>query len=227
MPVSPSPVLSLSPSLIAASPLCLQDAVTLAAQAGAEALHIDIMDGHFVPNITFGPSVIKALRPVSPIFFDVHLMVKNPQQWIAPFCDAGANAITIHAESTPDWPALLQTIKQHGRQAGIAINPKTDLDFIPDNLWPHIDRLLLMTVEPGFSGQTFLPLWDKIHQAALLKLTYPHLYITVDGGVNNENIAQLAQSGIDNAIIGSAFYHQTQPLDAWADLQNKKQAVSA
>lgn len=226
MPVSPSPVLTLSPSLIAASPLHLQDAVTLAETAGATSLHIDIMDGHFVPNLTYGPAVVKALRPVSPIFFDVHLMVKQPHHWIAPFVDAGANAITIHAESTPDWPELINAIKQQGCQAGIALNPKTDLDFIPDALWPQIDRLLLMTVEPGFSGQAFLPLWDKIHQAALLTLQHPHLYITVDGGVNSENIARLAQTGIDNAIIGSAFYHQTQPLKAWANLNTIKEAPS-
>lgn len=221
MPVSPVPTLGLSPSLIAASPVDLGQAVSLAEQAGATALHIDIMDGHFVPNLTYGPDVVKALRPLTTLFFDVHLMVKHPGLWVTPFAKAGANAISVHVEAAADWLEIINTIRNLGCQAGIAVNPDTPLSLIPDEAWVQIDRLLIMTVEPGFSGQSFMPLWDKIHDAALIKLKHPHLIITVDGGVNGDNVAQLAQSGIDMAVIGSAFYHNTAPLDAWADLRRK------
>lgn len=226
MPVSPTPVLGLSPSLIAASPVDLGKAVSLAVQAGATALHIDIMDGHFVPNLTYGPDVVKALRPLSNMFFDVHLMVKNPGFWATPFIKAGANAVTIHIEATPDWLDIANTIRSQNCQAGIAVKPDTPFSLIPDEAWGQIDRLLIMTVEPGFSGQSFMPIWDKIHEAALIKLKHPHLIITVDGGVNGDNVAQLAKSGIDMAVIGSAFYHSTAPLDAWADLRSKIEEIN-
>ena len=227
MPISTTPVLSLSPSLIAASPLNLQDAVQLAEEVGATSLHIDIMDGHFVPNLTYGPSMVKALRTVTDLFFDVHLMVKHPAQWITTFAESGANAITIHAEATSDWSDIISKIKDASCKAGVAINPQTDLTFIPDHTWSNIDRLIIMSVNPGFSGQTFLDVWDKIHQAALLKLRYPHLFVTIDGGVNSHNIARLAQSGIDNVIIGSAFYQAADPLAAWQALKDHQTEIAA
>ena len=219
--------LSLTPSLIAASPLDVRQAVQVAEEAGATSLHIDIMDGHFVPNITYGPDLVKALRPVTERFLDVHLMVKYPETWIPLFQKAGADALTIHLEATPQWPELLVKIKQAGCQAGLAINPQTDLGLIPADQLNLLDRLLIMTVEPGFSGQNFMPLWDKIHQAALLKLKYPHLVITVDGGVQADNIGMLARSGIDFAVVGSAFYHQSHPIDAWRNLQQKMTEAAA
>jgi ribulose-phosphate 3-epimerase len=215
----PAP-LSFAPSLIAASPLDLALSLRQAEEAGTTILHIDIMDGHFVPNMTYGPDVVKALRPQTGLFFDVHLMVKQPQNWVARFHEAGADGLTIHPEADPNWLDIIHKIKALGNcQAGIAINPQTPLSLIPEDAWPYIDRLIIMTVEPGFSGQTFMPSWEKIHEAALIKLRHPHITITVDGGVNADNIQRLAQTGIDVAVLGSAFYHQPDPVEACKNLR--------
>jgi ribulose-phosphate 3-epimerase len=216
MPVS----LSFAPSLIAASPLDLATSLRQAEEAGTTILHIDIMDGHFVPNLTYGPDLVKALRSQTSLFFDVHLMVKDPQSWMSRFHEAGADGITIHLEATPNWLDLLHKIKALGNcQAGIAINPQTPLSHIPEEAWAHIDRLIIMTVEPGFSGQSFIPSWEKIHDAALIKLRHPHVTITIDGGVNDTNVQRLAQSGVDVAVLGSAFYHQPDPVEACKNLR--------
>lgn len=215
MPVS----LSFAPSLIAASPLDLGLALRQAEQAGTTILHIDIMDGHFVPNMTYGPDLVKALRPQTSLFFDVHLMVKEPKNWIARFHEAGADAITIHLEADAAWQDRLATIKNLGCQAGLAVNPQTPLSLVSDAAWTQIDRLIIMTVEPGFSGQSFIPSWEKIHEAALIKLRHPHLLITIDGGVNDLNIKRLSETGIDIAVLGSAFYHQPDPVEACKNLR--------
>jgi ribulose-phosphate 3-epimerase len=215
MPVS----LSFAPSLIAASPLDLALALRQAEEAGTTILHIDIMDGHFVPNMTYGPDLVKALRSQTGLFFDVHLMVKQPKNWITRFQEAGADAITIHLEADATWPQLISDIKASGCQAGLAINPQTPLSLIPDEAWAQIDRLIIMTVEPGFSGQSFIPSWEKIHEAALIKLRHPHLIITIDGGVNADNIQRLSQSGIDVAVLGSSFYHQPDPVEACKNMR--------
>ncbi len=228
MSLSAAPALLLSPSLIAASPLDLEGAVRLAERVDCISLHIDLMDGHFVPNLTYGPNLIAAVRPITSLFLDVHLLVNQPMLWITKLIESGADAITVHVEATPDWRDCLTAIKAQDCQAGIALNPQTDLSFVHAADWQMIDRLIIMTVNPGFSGQVFLEdMWPKIHQAAVLKLQHPHLYITVDGGVTDSNIARLAQAGIDTAIIGSAFYQQTDPIAAYQNLIARMQGSVA
>lgn len=197
----------LSPSLLSADFTCLGDEVRAIEDAGVAWLHLDVMDGTFVPNITFGPDLIAALRRRSGLFFDVHLMIMQPDRYLAAFVRAGADLLVIHAEADRHLSRTISQIRSLGCRAGVAINPGTDLSVLR---WiaGDIDLLLIMGVNPGFSGQSFIPQTvSKVACAScFLKDLGSGAAIEVDGGVNPENLALLAQAGATVFVSGSAFF---------------------
>lgn len=197
--------ISLAASVIAMNPASLGDDIRALEVEGVDLFHLDIMDGHFVPNMTFGPATVKALRPLTDKEFDVHLMVTDPAQWIAAFADAGADVLSFHAEAVTDIVAVATMIREHGIKAGLAVNPATKLDTIDDTVFTHIDRLLIMTVNPGFGGQAFIDQSDKIAYAASLQSRFPHMDIMVDGGINLETAPHVIENGAQLLVSGSAL----------------------
>ncbi|WP_418790476.1 ribulose-phosphate 3-epimerase [Phosphitispora sp. TUW77] len=197
----------LAPSILSADFACLADQVKLVEEAGVEYLHIDVMDGHFVPNITIGPLVVEALRPKSRLVFDVHLMIEEPDRYIEQFVKAGADLISVHAEACPHLHRSIQNIKSHGIRAAVALNPATPLQVI-EYVLEELDMVLLMTVNPGFGGQKFIPgvlpkisaLRDRINSLAV------NTEIQVDGGVVPGNAGEIVKAGANVLVAGSAIF---------------------
>ncbi|MDR2488119.1 MAG: ribulose-phosphate 3-epimerase [Desulfovibrio sp.] len=197
----------LSPSLLSADFGNLEKELSALEQAGISWVHWDVMDGMFVPNITFGPPVIKQLRKISNLFFDVHLMVHNPERYFAEFADAGADLLVIHAEASTHLDRAVYEIRRLGMRAGMALNPATPVAVL-ENILESLDLILIMSVNPGFGGQSFIPKsLDKIRRVAdLLRNEGGHAHIAVDGGVEPDNIPQLIKAGADVLVSGSAFF---------------------
>ncbi|WDV47644.1 ribulose-phosphate 3-epimerase [Clostridiaceae bacterium M8S5] len=201
-------MIKISPSILSADFGNIKEDIKRVEDAGVDLLHIDVMDGSFVPNITFGQVVIKDFRKITDIPFDVHLMIDNPERYIDDFVKAGANIITVHYESTPHVHRALQLIKSHGIKAGIALNPATPVESVK-HILDMVDMVLIMTVNPGFGGQKFIEaMKDKIKQLKfMIDERSLDIDIQVDGGIKEENIAEVYECGANVFVAGSAVFN--------------------
>lgn len=203
-----SPLL-IAPSILSADFARLADEVAAVERAGADLLHVDVMDGHFVPNLTVGPPIVEALKKVTKLPLDVHLMITNADAFIQEFAEAGADYLTVHVEACPHLHRTIQSIKERGVKAGVTLNPATPIASLQEIL-PDVDLVLIMSVNPGFGGQKFIPsalnkvaaaraMLDRIHSRALLE---------VDGGIKAENASQVVAAGATVLVAGSAIFSQ-------------------
>jgi ribulose-phosphate 3-epimerase len=197
----------IAPSILSADFARLADEVARVEAGGADWLHVDVMDGHFVPNLTVGPPIVESLRKVTKLPLDVHLMITNADAYIREFADAGADYLTVHVEACPHLHRTVQSIKERGVKAGVTLNPATPLSSI-EAILPDADLLLIMSVNPGFGGQSFIPSsLEKIAQArTMIARTGSRALLEVDGGVKVENAAQIVDAGADILVSGSAIF---------------------
>ena len=202
--------MKIAPSMLSANFATLADEIKEIEAAGADYLHIDVMDGTFVPNISFGPMVFGALRPMTNLVFDCHLMVQDPERYVEATAQAGADIITVHYEATKHIHRVIQQIKSLGKKAGVVINPGTPVSAL-DSVLPEVDLVLIMTVNPGFGGQSFIEsTLTKIAKLKALREEHQYHYeIEVDGGVNAETGRKCLDAGADILVAGSYIFNQT------------------
>lgn len=211
-------MIKIAPSILSADFSKLGEEIKDVERSGADYIHIDVMDGHFVPNITFGPVVIQSIRPLTSLPFDVHLMIQNPDPYIPMFIDAGATILTVHAEACLHLHRTIQLIKSYGIKAGVAINPATPAEMIVEVL-EELDQVLVMTVNPGFGGQQFIQqMMKKIKKFYDWKVTHNYSYdIEVDGGINEETAKLCVDHGANVLVAGSAIFKR----------ENRKEAIES
>lgn len=192
----------IAPSILSADFAKLGEEIRAVEAAGADWIHVDVMDGHFVPNITIGPVVVKSIRPITKLPLDVHLMIKNPERYVEPFAKAGSDIITFHVEVEEDPKEIIKLIKSFNKKAGISIKPKTDLKAI-EHVLHMVDMVLVMTVEPGFGGQGFI--FDAIPKIEELRKVFKK-DIEVDGGINAMTACEVIKAGADILVAGTAVF---------------------
>lgn len=201
-------MIKIAPSILSADFSRLGEEIRDAEEAGADFIHVDVMDGHFVPNITIGPLVVKAARKATSVPLDVHLMIEDPDKYIKEFADSGADIITVHEEACVHLHRTVQNIRECGVRAAVSLNPATPVRNL-DLILPYVDMVLVMSVNPGFGGQKFIP--EAISKIQALKSIIAErrlkIDIEVDGGVNIDNIADVVRAGADIVVMGSAFYN--------------------
>lgn len=202
-------MIKIAPSILSANFAKLGDEVKEVEEAGADLIHIDVMDGHFVPNITMGPIVVEALRPVTKLPLDVHLMIENPDQYIEAFAKAGADWISVHVEACPHLHRTIQLIRSFGVKPGVVLNPHTPIEMI-QHVLGDVDFVLLMTVNPGFGGQKFIDsVVPKIEALSkMIKENGYNVEIEIDGGITEETIIPCAKAGATIFVAGSAIYNK-------------------
>lgn len=216
--------MKISPSILSADFANLERDIRIVEEGGADYIHVDVMDGHFVPNITLGPNIVSAIRPVTKLPLDCHLMIENPEKYIEDFAKAGADIITVHAESTPHIHRAIQMIKNAGVRAGVVLNPGTPVAAV-EYVLSECDMVLVMTVNPGFGGQSFIPeTLKKIEKLKQLKeANHYHYEIEVDGGIVPETATQCKQAGADVFVAGSYVYNAEDPQK---QIQHLKEALA-
>ena len=201
-------MIKIAPSILSADFSRLGEEIVAAEKAGADLVHVDVMDGQFVPNITIGPLVVKAVKKVASVPLDVHLMIVDPDTYVKDFADSGADIITVHAEACVHLHRSIQNIKECGVKAAVSLNPATPLSDI-EIVLPYVDMVLIMSVNPGFGGQKFIP--EAIGKIKTLKEMITaknlHVEIEVDGGVTVDNVEEVHKAGADIVVMGSAFYY--------------------
>jgi ribulose-phosphate 3-epimerase len=216
--------MKIAPSILSADFAALGDAVARVEAAGADQLHVDVMDGHFVPNLTIGPPVVESIRKRTRLPLDVHLMIDEPDRWVETYVRAGADLITVHVEACRHLQRCLAQIREAGARAGVALNPGTPpgaIEWVLDD----IDLVLVMSVNPGFGGQSFIPTaYAKIRQVKSLAGSRP-IEVSVDGGVNKDRAAALARAGADVLVAGSAIFGSTDPGQAVRDLRSASEVA--
>ncbi|MEP3390509.1 MAG: ribulose-phosphate 3-epimerase [Reichenbachiella sp.] len=212
----------IAPSLLSADFSRLGADIEMVEKGGAEVIHYDVMDGHFVPNLTIGPLVLKDIRKCTKLPIDVHLMIENPDQYIPDFAKAGADWISVHVETCPHLHRTIQLIKELGKKAGVVLNPHTPLSSI-DEILPEVDFVLIMSVNPGFGGQKLIPSCiDKIAKlkSILKERNLEHIFIEIDGGVKLDNLKTVIDAGTEVVVSGSGIFNTENPT---ATIQQMKQ----
>ena len=205
----------IAPSILAANFACLGDEIRAVEQGGATLLHVDVMDGHFVPNLTIGVPVVRSLRKATRLTLDVHLMIENPDRYVEAFAEAGADMISVHQEATPHLDRVLGMIREMGREVGVVINPATPVSTLSEVL-DKVDYVLVMSVNPGFGGQKFIPeAVGKIRQLKELRARYNDGFrIEVDGGIGPENVSEVVRAGAELLVAGTSIFHTPDPAEA-------------
>ncbi|HTU33648.1 MAG TPA: ribulose-phosphate 3-epimerase [Candidatus Acidoferrum sp.] len=218
--------IEIAPSILASDFAKLGEEVKKVESGGADVIHVDVMDGHFVPNISLGVPVVASLRKATRLPLEVHLMIEQPEEYIEDFVRAGANRVLVHQEATPHLDRALEMIRENGGEAGAVLNPGTPVVMLSDVL-DKLDTVLVMSVNPGFGGQSFIPnALEKIRQLAQWRARYNARFrIEVDGGVDLENVAELIRAGVNTLVAGTSIFHTPDP--AAAARQMRKVATEA
>jgi ribulose-phosphate 3-epimerase len=216
----------IAPSILSADFAALGEAIARVEAAGADQLHVDVMDGHFVPNLTLGPPVIESIRKRTRLPLDVHLMIEEPDRWVETYVKAGADYLTVHAEASPHLERILSQIREAGAKAGVALNPSTPPEVL-EYVLEDLDLVLVMSVNPGFGGQSFIPTaYEKIRRLRTL-LGGREVLVSVDGGVKVDNAEPLARAGATVLVAGSSIFGAPDPRAAVAALRSASEVAKS